>query len=89
MPFCPYTGQAFVGLYIGKYDSELSIFKKSKYSKALGLYSYQNNCKLQVYYMSTKTKLNLIYCNHMFHSHSILNPFLPSPLKLQNFTTPN
>ena len=24
--------------------------------------------------MSTKTKLNLIYCNHMFHSHSILNP---------------
>ena len=30
----------------------------------------QSNCKLQVYYMSTKTKFNAIYCNHMFYSHS-------------------
>ena len=45
--------------------------------------------------MSTKTKLNLIYCNHMFFFN--LTPFLtlrsqplvPSPLKVQNFTTPN
>ena len=26
--------------------------------------------------MSTKTKFNVIYCNHMFHSHSFLS--LPS-----------
>ena len=30
-------------------------------------------------YISTKTKFNVIYCNHMFHSHPILkdlsNPF--------------
>ena len=31
---------------------------------------YQSNRKLQVYHMSTKTKFNLIYCNHVFHSHS-------------------
>ena len=29
--------------------------------------------------MSTKTKFNLILCNHMFHSHSILNPTFPTP----------
>ena len=35
------------------------------------LATYQSNCKLQVlYYMSTKTKFNVIYYNHMFHSHS-------------------
>ena len=29
--------------------------------------SSQSNCKLQVYYMSTKTKFNVIYCNiHIF-----------------------
>ena len=39
----------------------------------------QSNCKLQDYYKSTKTKLNLIYCNHMFQSHSILNPTFPTP----------
>ena len=43
------------------------------------MFSYtQSNCKLQVYYMSTKNKFNLILRNHMFHSHSILNPNLPS-----------
>ena len=30
----------------------------------------QSYCKLQVYYMSTKTKFNIFYCNHMFHSPS-------------------
>ena len=44
--------------------------------------------------MSTKNKLNLIYCNHMFRSLApflTLNsqPLLPSPFKLQNFKTPN
>ena len=35
--------------------------------------------QLQEYYMSIKTELNLIYCNHMFHSHSIPNPTFPTP----------
>ena len=43
--------------------------------------------------MSTKTILNLIYCNHMFYSHFILSFRFPTPStfpsKLQNFTTPN
>ena len=39
----------------------------------------QSNCKLQVYYMSTKTKLNVIYCKYMFHSHSILKSTFPTP----------
>ena len=30
------------------------------------------------YYMSTKTKFNVIYCNHMFHSHSILKSTFPN-----------
>ena len=38
----------------------------------------QSNCKLQVYHMSTKTKFNLIYCNHKFHSHSILKSTFPT-----------
>ena len=29
--------------------------------------------------MSTKTKFNVIYCNHMFHSHSILKSTFPTP----------
>ena len=57
------------------------------------LYYDQSNCKLKVYHMSTKSKFNVIYCNHMFHSHFILESTLPthipSPLKLQNFTTQN
>ena len=39
----------------------------------------QSNCILQVYYMSTKSKLNVVKCKHMFHSHSNLNPTLPTP----------
>ena len=39
----------------------------------------QSNCKLQIYYMSTKTKFNVICCNHMFHSHSILKSTFPTP----------
>ena len=30
--------------------------------------------------MSTKTKFNVIYCKHMFHSHSILKPTFHLPL---------
>ena len=52
---------------------------------------YQSNCKLQVYYMSTKNKFNVIYFNHIFDSHlsQPSKPILPSPLKLQNFTSLN
>ena len=42
----------------------------------------QSNSQLQVYYMSTKTKFNVIYCNHMFHSHSILKSTFPNPFYL-------
>ena len=31
------------------------------------------------YLMSTKTKFNVIYCSHMFHSHSILKSTFPTP----------
>ena len=41
--------------------------------------SNHSNCILQVYYMSTKTKFNVIYCNNMFHSHSILKSTFPTP----------
>ena len=34
---------------------------------------------LQVYYMSTKTKSNLIFCNHMLLSLSILKSTFPTP----------
>ena len=37
--------------------------------------------------MSTKTKFNVIYSNHMFHFNTFLSqpsqPLLPSPLKLR------
>ena len=47
--------------------------------------------------MSTITKFNIFYCNHMFHSHSILlglpsQPLLPSSLSyitLQSQMNPN
>ena len=52
----------------------------------------QSNCKLQVYYMSTKTKFNVIYCNHMFYLNPFLSqpsqPLLPSPIKLTEFYNP-
>ena len=41
-------------------------------------HSCQSNCKLQVDYMSTKTKFNIINCNHMFHSYSILMSTFPT-----------
>ena len=34
---------------------------------------------LQVYYMPTKTKFNVIYCNHMVRSHSIIKSTFPIP----------
>ena len=41
-------------------------------------YPIQSNCKLQVYYMSTKTRFNAIYCNHMFHTLSIIKSTFPT-----------
>ena len=42
----------------------------------------QSYCKLQVYFMSTKTKFNVIYCNHMFQPLSILKSTFPTPSTL-------
>ena len=59
------------------------------------LFLYQSNCKLQVYYIICQQKLNSIYSNVIicFILTPFLTlpsqPFLPSPFKLQNFTTPN
>ena len=47
----------------------------------------KNNCKSQVYYMSTKTKFNVIYWNHVFHSHSILNPPFPTLSTFPSYPT--
>ena len=37
--------------------------------------------------MSTKTKFNKIYCNHMFYSHSILKSTFPTPSTFPSYAT--